>query len=129
MRTPSAQQASLLRPLRPERSALAELSYGLTEPSHNLIIGAGGGARSRNLCLGKAALFQLSYTRILVETTGFEPVSACSQNKCLPIRPHPHYTITAFSLVFTGRRTESRTRMSRLSVGPTTVVVFSYGGG
>ena len=55
-------------------------------------------------------------------------IPSCLQNKALPIRSHPHI-YTASLLINAGRRTESRTQMTRLSVEATTVVVFSYGGG
>ena len=37
--------------------------------------GAGNGARTRHLSLGKAALYQMSYSRRMVPQTGVEPVT------------------------------------------------------
>ncbi len=56
------------------------------------MIGAGNGARTRDLNLGKVALYQLSYSREkLVPEAGLEPARACTRGilspLCLPVPP------------------------------------------
>ena len=40
-------------------------------------VGAGNGTRTRDNCLGKAVLYQLSYSRIMVGVIGLEPMTLC----------------------------------------------------
>ena len=42
---------------------------------YGALFGAGNGARTRHLSLGKAALYQMSYSRRMVPQTGVEPVT------------------------------------------------------
>ena len=44
--------------------------------------GAGDGARTRYLHLGKVALYQMSYTRILVPPVGIEPTTRGFSVRC-----------------------------------------------
>ncbi len=50
------------------QTAALPLGYGALEKN-----GAGDGARTRHLRLGKAALYRMSYSRKLVPQSGLEP--------------------------------------------------------
>ena len=50
------------------------LGYGAgSDAAHPVFYGAGDGARTRHLCLGKAALYRMSYSRNMVPQSGIEP--------------------------------------------------------
>ena len=49
---------------------------------HSYFFGAGDGARTRYLHLGKVALYQMSYTRIMVPPVGVEPTTRGFSVRC-----------------------------------------------
>jgi hypothetical protein len=51
-------------------------------PTHSYFFGAGDGARTRYLHLGKVALYQMSYTRIMVPPVGVEPTTRGFSVRC-----------------------------------------------
>ena len=64
------------------------LGYGTIYKNRNAIaflfylIGAGDEARTRYLHLGKVALYQMSYTRIVVPPVGIEPTTRGFSVRC-----------------------------------------------
>ena len=99
-------------------------------------IGAGNEIRTRDLNLGKVALYQLSYSRVTINTcssklvpgTGIEPVRPLTGKRrilspqCLPISPPGLLTSTRQDK--TGAGNETRTR--DLNLGKVALYQLSY---
>ena len=62
------------------KNKLLRYNYGKDQ-----FFGAGNGIRTRDLCLGKATLYQLSYSRVLIPTKVPERISLSIKKVILEI--------------------------------------------
>ena len=92
--------------------ALTALQAAALPLCHLAILRAGNGAQTRDLNLGKVALYQLSYSRfgrkLLVPRAGIEPA-----------RGHPHWILNPACLPVSPPRQRVEFLIQRLSLAPT----------